>query len=72
MKNDNWIPVSSGYYPAPNVGVQVTYKGYDDNTTAYCDAFAYRNEGRWYWSWDDSPVKVEIIAWKHNCQPYNG
>lgn len=24
----------------------------------------------WYWSLDDSEVKVEITAWKENCEPY--
>ena len=33
---------------------------------------AYRNEGEWYWSLDDSYVNVEITAWKHNCEPYDG
>lgn len=36
----------------------------------HCEAFAYRNDGNWYWSLDDAPVKVEITAWKYSCEPY--
>ena len=25
----------------------------------------------WYWSLNASEVRVEITAWKKNCEPYN-
>lgn len=71
MNKNNWIPVSSGLMPDEREDVQVTFIGYNDNAP-HCEAFAYINEGIWYWSLDDSTVKVEITAWKHNCEPYNG
>lgn len=43
--------------------------GYNDHVP-HCEAFAYRNNEEWYWSLDDSEVKVEITAWKKNCEPY--
>lgn len=49
--------------------VQVTYIGYNDHEP-YCDAFAYRNDGDWYWSLTDDEVRVEITAWKYNSEPY--
>ena len=69
MKNNNWIPVSSGLFPEDEEDVQVTFIGYNDHAP-HCEAFAYRNEGDWYWSLNDTEVKVEITAWKKNCEPY--
>ena len=69
MENKKWMPISSGLYPDDMEDVQVTFIGYNDYAP-HCDAFAYRNEGKWYWSLDDSYVNVEITAWKHNCEPY--
>lgn len=71
MENNNWIPVSSGLFPDDMEDVQVTFIGYNDHAL-YCDAFAYRDEGLWFWSIDGDVVKVEITAWKHNCEPYDG
>ena len=71
MENNNWMSVSSGLYPDDMEDVQVTFIGYNDHAP-HCEAFAYRNEGKWYWSLDDSDVNVEITAWKHNCEPYDG
>ena len=71
MENNNWMSVSSGLYPDDMEDVQVTFIGYNDHVP-HCEAFAYRNEGKWYWSLDDSDVNVEITAWKHNCEPYGG
>ena len=67
----DWIPVSSGMYPADNENVQVTFLGYEDGKP-YCDAFAYRKSGKWLWSIDGMNVKVTITAWKANCEPYMG
>ena len=50
--------------------VQVTYLGYY-NEKPYCDAFAYIENGIWYWSADNEKVRVKITAWKKNCEPYN-
>lgn len=69
MKNDNWIPINSGLYPDDMEDVQVTFIGYNDHEP-YCEAFAYRNEGEWFWLMDDGKVRVEITAWKCNCEPY--
>ena len=69
MKNNSWTPVSSGLFPDDMEDVQVTYIGYNDHEP-HCDAFAYRNDGDWYWSLDEGKARVEITAWKHNCKPY--
>ena len=61
----------NAFYFASMEDVQVTFIGYNDHAP-HCEAFAYRNEGKWYWSLDDSDVNVEITAWKHNCEPYDG
>lgn len=71
MNKNDWIPVSSGVLPDEMADVQVTFIGYIDHAP-HCEAFAYRNEGKWYWSLDDEEVVVEIIAWKYNCEPYIG
>ena len=52
------------------VSVQVTFIGYNDHAP-HCEAFAYRSDGTWYWSLDDSEVKVEITAWMKKCEPYH-
>ena len=69
MDCNSWIPISSGVFPEDMESVQVTFIGYNDNLP-YCDAFAYRNNGKWYWSIDDDKVVVEIAAWRKNCKPY--
>lgn len=69
MKN-GWFSVSDGL-PEDMIDVQVTFLGYFDNKP-YCCEFAYINNGVWYWSHDDEDVRVEITAWKYNCDPYIG
>lgn len=69
MDNNEWIPVSSGVYPEDKEDVQVTYLGWYDKQP-YCNAFAYRCANDWWWSLDDGDVKVKIVAWKPNCEPY--
>lgn len=69
MENNNWIPVSSGIFPDDMEDVQVTFIGYNDHAP-HCEAFAYRNDEKWYWSLDDCEVKVGITAWKKKCEPY--
>lgn len=71
MKNNNWMSVSSKLFPKDEESVQVTYIGYYDHKP-HCDGFAYRYNGKWYWSVNDNEVKVEITAWKYNCEPYDG
>lgn len=66
---NDWIPVSSGEYPEDNESVQVTYIGCIDGIP-YCEAFAYRRDGKWYWAMDTEEVRVKITAWKPNCKPY--
>lgn len=68
MRNE-WTPVNSGMYPDDMEDVQVTFIGYNDNKP-HCEAFAYRNDNKWFWSLDDEEVNVEITAWKANCVPY--
>lgn len=68
MEN-NWIPVSSGLFPEDEKDVQVTFIGYNDHAP-HCEGFAFRYEGNWYWTLDEREVKVEITAWKENCEPY--
>lgn len=69
MKNNSWTPISTGLLPDDMEDVQVTYIGYNDHEP-YCDAFAHRNDGDWYWSLTDDEVRVEITAWKYNSEPY--
>ena len=69
MENNNWTPVSSGIFPDDMEDVQVTFIGYNDHAP-HCEAFAYRNDEKWYWSLDDCEVNVEITAWKKKCEPY--
>jgi hypothetical protein len=69
MNENKWIPVSSGLYPEDGVAVQVTYLSYIDKRP-FCDAFAFRRKGKWYWTLDEDAVIVTITAWKHNCEPY--
>ena len=71
MNENKWIPISSGMYPEDLEIVQVTYLSYLDNEP-YCDAFAFRSEGKWHWAMDEDDVIVEITAWKYNCEPYKG
>lgn len=71
MYKDCWYPITSNLLPKDNEDVQVTYIGYLDNKP-YCDAFAYMEDGHWYWSETDTPVKVKITAWKYICDPYTG
>lgn len=66
---NGWIPICSGLLPEEREDVQVTYVGYHDGQP-YCNAFAYRESNKWYWSMDDDDVRVEIIAWKRMCEPY--
>ena len=66
---NNWIHVNLGLFPEDMEDVQVTFIGYNDHIP-HCEGFAYRNDGDWYWSLDDSKVKVEITAWRRNCEPY--
>lgn len=70
MKCD-WIPVTSGLFPSEKKEVQVTYLGFYDKKP-YCDAFAFYKGSKWYWCEDATEVKVEITAWKYNCEPYKG
>ena len=69
METNNWVPVKQIHFPEDAKDVQVTFIGYNDRKP-HCEAFAYRNDGNWYWSLDDAPVKVEITAWKYSCEPY--
>lgn len=66
----DWVPVSSGKYPADNVTVQVTYLS-SRNGSPKCDAAAYRRDGNWIWCDNETRVLVEITAWRH-CNPYKG
>lgn len=70
MNNEKWIPVRTGCFPKDKEHVQVTYIGFNDQKP-YCNEFAYREDGKWYWSSDDSYVIVDITAWKYNCKPYS-
>lgn len=74
--NNEWIPVRTGKYPEDYETVQVTYLGIEDNEP-YCDDFAYRANGKWYWAdlledMTQNDVKVKITAWRKNCEPYRG
>lgn len=69
--NNNWRPVSSGIYPQDMEDVQVTFIAHNDGQP-HCEAFAYRCEGKWYWSLYEEEVRVEITAWKKMCRPYTG
>lgn len=62
-ENSEWVPVSSGKFPKDEEKVQVTYLGYDDNKP-YCDEFAYRYNGEWFWYPDGVSSKGPITAWR--------
>lgn len=64
-----WVPVNTGLFPEEQEAVQVTYLGYNDNNP-HCDAFAFLEDGKWYWSLDEGDVKVPIIAWKQTGEAY--
>lgn len=65
-----WTPVLSGNYPKEKENVQVTYRGCIDGEY-HCDAFAYRENNQWYWTNEEEPVTVQIVAWKRNCEAYD-
>ena len=65
----DWVPVNSGMLPEEREAVQVTYLEYNDHKP-HCDAFAFLEDGRWYWSLDESDVKVPIIAWQQTGEAY--
>ena len=67
----DWVPVNTGLFPEEREAVQVTYLGYNDNDP-HCDAFAFLEYGKWYWSLDEGNVKVPIIAWKQTGEAYEG
>ena len=62
-ENPDWIPVSTGNFPKDKEPVQVTYLGYHDNKP-YCNEFAYRCNGEWFWCTNDSISIVPITAWR--------
>ena len=64
----DWVLVSERM-PEECVSVQVTYRSCFDGKHC-CDGFAFRSDGYWCWSLDDSECEVEIIAWKPCCEPY--
>lgn len=66
-----WVPVNTGLFPEEQEAVQVTYLGYNDHKP-HCDAFAFLENGKWYWSLDEGDVKVPIIAWKQTGEAYEG
>lgn len=68
--SETWTPVISGNYPKERENVQVTYRGYIDGKY-YCDAFAYRENNQWFWTNEEGPVIVQIVAWKRNCEAYD-
>lgn len=70
-KKTGWNPVDNNNFPQDELAVQVTYLGYYDGKP-YCDEFAYRLKGNWYWKSDDELVGVPITAWRYNCKPYSG
>lgn len=68
---DNLVPLKSGLYPKEGEIVQVTYLEFYTHKRR-CDQFAYLMNDGWIWALDDSSVNVEIVAWKKNCNPYDG
>ena len=65
----NWISVEDDL-PKDMEDVQVTYIAHKSGKPL-CDMFAYMNKDKWYWSVSGDMARVKIIAWKHNCKPYN-
>lgn len=69
-EQNGWIPISLGFFPEDYEVVQTTYLGYYDKKPR-CDSLAYRSNGVWYCADSNCfEVEVEIIAWKHLCDPY--
>lgn len=68
-ENSAWIPVSTGIFPRDKEIVQVTYLGFSDEKP-YCEAFAYLEDGDWYWCSSETSVIDIITAWKPKCKAY--
>ena len=64
----DWIPVNENK-PHEGEKVQVTYLSYYDETPR-CDTFAYFKYGNWFFFFFYSLMKVKVVAWKRNCEPY--
>ena len=67
-----WVPVGQTLPYSGDI-VQVTYKGHISGESM-CDAMAcIDSDGDWHWDDSDgSFAEVEIIAWRHPGEPYNG
>lgn len=70
MENGNiqftdWVPVKTGLYPKDDEIVRVTYNETNRYGDDWSDRFAFRKNGKWFWSYDQSKVKAKIIAWKY-------
>ena len=66
---NKWIPISSGKLPVENCSVHITYLSFLKNIPT-CNALAYRIADKWFWTDDDTLLKVPVIAWKEPDIPY--
>lgn len=70
VKENGWIPVKKKT-PERGRDVLVTYIGYSTGGR-FSNGTAHYDFGKWWWSVNDSIVKVEIIAWMPLPEPYQG
>lgn len=66
-KRGGWHPVNEP--PCEGVDVQITYVD-PFQGKSYCNAFAYFQDGDWYWTGARKKVLGQITAWRSNDDPY--
>lgn len=69
-KVGEWIPVEERL-PDKGKDVIVTYIGYNTGGR-FSNGTAFYDFGKWWWSINDSIVKVKIVAWMPLPKEYEG
>lgn len=67
---DKWISVNKEL-PPDNETVHVAYRNYYDKQEICTDGIAYREDGNWYWTFEDEDpaVRVTITHWRKLLEP---
>lgn len=66
---NGWIPAVQ--VPPEKEHVQITFAGFLPPHKPSGHAFAYYDDGDWYWADDGSKVRVNVLAWKMNNDVYD-